>query len=224
MERIDIFKHLSTKNNDELYSKLNFAGLIGSTAMMAYLYRLSASKPKLKQHYGEDASGRIANYFRYAAFTCATIALYHFVLYTRYPLKQIEDKSGFEIPKQFNLSDKTRYLLASCIAIPALIIEFLGWKEAKWTMLNPGKFEKQKELFGGIYNYIRHPIYLGEFSWFYTISLLLNNPTLFIISGVIMQPACYSICKSDEMELINHFGDKYKKYCDKTGFWFPKLS
>mmetsp|Transcript_9128 Transcript_9128/g.8210 ORF Transcript_9128/g.8210 Transcript_9128/m.8210 type:complete len:227 (-) Transcript_9128:199-879(-) len=219
-ERIDIFKHLSTENNAELFSKINFIGLVGSTAMMAYLYQKSAAKPELEEKYGEDFSGRLSNYFRYAAFGCGTLCLYHFLLYPKYPIKDIQD--GLGIPDKFDLNDKTRYLIASLIAIPAIIIELFGWKEAKWTPLNPAKFEKEKELFGGIYNYIRHPIYLCEFSWFYTLSLLLNNPSLLILSGVIMQPACYALCKADEMDAINHFGDRYKKYCDKTGFWFPK--
>ena len=161
-ERIDVFRHIS--NNDELFSKLNFIGLIGSTAMMSYLYKMSASKPELEQKYGEDFTARLSNYLRYAAFGFGTLAVYHFLLYPKYEVKEVKKTLG--IPDKFDMNDRTRYFIASCIAIPAIIIELLGWKEAKWTPLNPAKFEKEKELSGGIYNYIRHPIYLCEFSWF----------------------------------------------------------
>ena len=162
------------------------------------------------------------NIYRYLAFAVGFKVLYHFIMYKKYPMSQIEQELG--VQNGFNVSDKTRYLIASCIAIPAIIIELLGWKEAGWTPLNPIKVDKQKKLFGGIYDYIRHPIYLCEFSWFATLSILMNSPFLLITSGIIAAPCCYHMCRSDEMQAINHFGDEYKRYMDKTGMFFPKMS
>eukprot|EP00484_Ammonia_sp_Unknown_P010661 CAMPEP_0197055902 /NCGR_PEP_ID=MMETSP1384-20130603/75200_1 /TAXON_ID=29189 /ORGANISM="Ammonia sp." /LENGTH=167 /DNA_ID=CAMNT_0042489655 /DNA_START=30 /DNA_END=530 /DNA_ORIENTATION=+ len=162
-DQIDIFKHFSGPSDQSVVlSRINFAGLVGSTALMTYLYKMSISKQALEDKYGEDFAPRLANYFRYAAFGMGCAVIYHFWMYQKYPL-QAQQELG--IPSEFSLSKKQRYLIASCIAIPALIVEALGWKEAKLTPLSPAKFETEKELFGGIYDYIRHPIYLSEFSW-----------------------------------------------------------
>ena len=220
MNNIDIFKQLSGEKNGDLVSKLNMVGLIGSTAMMTYFYKLSVSKDKLEEKYGEDFAPRLANYFRYGVIGAGCMVLYHYLLYPRYPLKDMENSLG--IPSKFNLSDKQRYFIASCIAIPAIIIELLGWKEAKWSPIIPSKADKQKQLFGGVYNYIRHPIWFCEYSWFYTLALLMNHPFLLLISGVIMQPSCYLICKYDEKDAIDHLGQEYQDYRKKVGFWFPK--
>eukprot|EP01084_Bolivina_argentea_P061476 112348_1 len=222
-DSIDIFKQYSSSNN-ELISKINFAGIIGSTALMTYLYGLSCSKDKLEKTYGEDFAPKFATYFRWGILGAGALTMYHFLLYSKYPIKKMENK--LNVSNKFNVSDKTRYIIASCIAIPALIVEILGWMEAKSAPLNPGKTQNiiyKAKLYGGVYNYMRHPIFFCEFTWCYTLSLLLNNPMLLVISGVIMQPACYIMCKFDEKDALNKFGNEYKQYMDRTGFWFPKL-
>eukprot|EP01083_Nonionella_stella_P044200 119097_1 len=222
MQGVDVFNHLTPQSNQELVAKFNFFGIIGSTAMMTYFYRMSVSRDKLETVYGEDFAPRCSNYYRYASFGFGALVLYHFLLYPNYPLKQVEKHLG--ISQTFRLSKKQRYLIASCIAIPALIIEFFGWKEAKSRPLNPGgQHASNYKIFGGIYNYVRHPIYICEFSWFYTLSLLLNNPFCLVLSGIVIQPACYHICKSDEMDATHILGDEYREYARRTGFWIPKM-
>eukprot|EP01084_Bolivina_argentea_P111401 198773_1 len=180
MENIDIFKKFANGKNDYSLSKMNFFCMMSSTALMTYFYRLSCSREELKERVGpkQENVTKYAKYLRYAAWVTGSAVIYHFMLYPDHRLTKIEN--NLNIPNEFNLSKKQRYGIAAFIAIPAIIIELLGWKEAKWTVFAP---HTQKELFGGIYNYIRHPIYLCEFSWFYTLSILMNDPFLFIISG-----------------------------------------
>eukprot|EP00485_Elphidium_margaritaceum_P012852 CAMPEP_0202707978 /NCGR_PEP_ID=MMETSP1385-20130828/20250_1 /ASSEMBLY_ACC=CAM_ASM_000861 /TAXON_ID=933848 /ORGANISM="Elphidium margaritaceum" /LENGTH=228 /DNA_ID=CAMNT_0049366835 /DNA_START=28 /DNA_END=714 /DNA_ORIENTATION=- len=222
-DRMNIFYHLpsQTANHQALYAKINFFGILGSTAFMVYFYKLSIGKEQIERRYGEDFVAHIANYCRYASFACGGLALYHFLLYPRYPLKEAEQ--NLNIPSQFGLSSTQRRIIASCIAIPAIIVELLGWKEAKSTPLNVTKIDHQKQMFGGIYDYVRHPIYFCEFSWMYTLSLLLDSPFLLAVSAVVMQPACYVLCKYDEQDAIHHFGESYKKYCKRTAFWIPNI-
>ena len=47
LDRIDLLKYTWAGDNAPLMSKINFAAFVGSTAIMAYLYRMSISKQKL---------------------------------------------------------------------------------------------------------------------------------------------------------------------------------
>ena len=74
----------------------------------------------------------------------------------------------------------------------------------------------------GIYKRIRHPMYLSFFLWALGQALLIEN----WISGPLGLIAFYLIylfrVDSEEQQLIEHFGDKYKQYQSKTGRLFPK--
>ncbi len=222
-QKIDIFERLLDENKGALVSKINFGCMVASTALMTYFYRISCHSKTLKDKYGYFQGPERQRFYKYLTIAAGALATYHFILYPKYPLKEAENK--LNIPSKFNLSKEWRFTIATCIAIPALIIEVLGWREIGMAPIDPDKqeFIGYKELFGGIYNHIRHPIYFAEFSWFYTLSLLMNNPFCLLISGLIMQPACYDMCRQDEIECESRFGNEYKKYKEHTGFWFPKL-
>eukprot|EP01083_Nonionella_stella_P060021 156970_1 len=223
LQKIDVFKRFPNGNNDQLISRINFASMLGSTALMCYLYRLSTTPSLTEKVWGGKDAPKMSRYLKYTAFLAAAVATYHFVLYPQHKMEDVEDK--LNIPTSFSLSKQWRQTIAICIAVPSLIAELMAWKEVGMAPLDPDNqdFVGYRELFGGIYNYVRHPIYFCEFTWFYTLSLLLDSPLLLIASGVIFQPACYHMCKSDDYQLERQFGGEFKKYEKKTGFWLPKL-
>lgn len=81
--------------------------------------------------------------------------------------------------------------------------------------------EARKLITTGIYQYIRHPLYLGEFisiwgyTYFYTSYWTLTGSIIFTILQ------CYR-AKIEERKLSKAFPE-YRKYMQLTGFLFPKF-
>lgn len=75
----------------------------------------------------------------------------------------------------------------------------------------------------GVYKYCRHPMYLSFWAWAVGQALLISN----WIAGPLGIIAIYFICvfrvEKEEQQLIDYFGDSYRKYMETTGKFFPKL-
>jgi protein-S-isoprenylcysteine O-methyltransferase Ste14 len=84
-------------------------------------------------------------------------------------------------------------------------------------------FENSAKLVtSGLYKYIRHPMYgsllfLGWGAFLKDINLITITVILIITS------ALFITCKVEEKEMINRFGEEYKKYMEKTRMWIPWL-
>ncbi len=79
------------------------------------------------------------------------------------------------------------------------------------------------EMFGGIYNYIRHPQTVGEMPWFVIIALFINSLFLTIWAIIMILIVTPIIIHFEEKDLIKRFGDEYREYQQHTGAIFPKL-
>ena len=82
---------------------------------------------------------------------------------------------------------------------------------------------KTTKMYGGIYNYIRHPQTIGEMPWFIIIALFLNSLFLVIWSTTMILIVSPIIMYFEEKDLIERFGDAYREYQKRTGAVFPKL-
>lgn len=74
----------------------------------------------------------------------------------------------------------------------------------------------------GPYKYIRHPIY--AYYYLLSIGFFLSSPDLRF--GIITLLACFEFyrrAKREEKLLLAKFGQKYQKYMEETGMFFPKL-
>ena len=49
------------------------------------------------------------------------------------------------------------------------------------------------------------------------------NNYLFLIWAVLQHPIWHLNVMKEEQLVVNVFGDEYKKYCEKTGRFFPKI-
>lgn len=78
-------------------------------------------------------------------------------------------------------------------------------------------------MFGGIYNYIRHPQTVGEMPWFVIIALFVNSLFLTIWTIIMILIVSPIIIHFEEKDLIIRFGDEYREYQQRTGAVFPKL-
>jgi protein-S-isoprenylcysteine O-methyltransferase Ste14 len=131
----------------------------------------------------------------------------------------------FEIFGKFIFSSET------FIQVIGLAVFYIGSIIYNWTILIAGKYlrpapsnilKNQKLVKNGPFSIIRHPLYTSYFLILVGFSFIFLNlwiliPALFVIIGI------YPTSKSEEKNLIETFGDDYKKYQKKVGMFFPKL-
>jgi protein-S-isoprenylcysteine O-methyltransferase Ste14 len=104
--------------------------------------------------------------------------------------------------------------------VPCLILVGKGVIDAGSETLSPSK---ETEMYGGIYNYIRHPQSLGEFPLFVAFGFMLNSWFFVVISFVFIIIYIPIMIHFEEKDLTRRFGDKYTAYKERTGALFPKL-
>ncbi len=108
-------------------------------------------------------------------------------------------------------------VVLACVFTPIWI---KGIKDAGRETMEPSE---STQMYGGIYNYIRHPQMLGEMPWFVIIALFLNSLLLVIWSILMILITSPIIIYYEEKDLVERFGDDYREYQHRTGAVFPKL-
>jgi protein-S-isoprenylcysteine O-methyltransferase Ste14 len=111
-------------------------------------------------------------------------------------------------------------VICAAILVPGSIIMLKGVKDAGKETAQPSK---GTEIYGGIYNYIRHPQSLGEFPMFVAIAFASNSWFLVILMTIFMVFYVPIMIHYEEADLIRRFGNSYREYQKKTGALFPKL-
>lgn len=87
------------------------------------------------------------------------------------------------------------------------------------------RLEIQKEhniITEGIYNHVRHPMYISLNTFSFAMSLMSSNLLLIIFSLLVMLPFPW-IARQEESMLIDQFGDEYRNYMGRTGRFFPRI-
>ncbi len=74
----------------------------------------------------------------------------------------------------------------------------------------------------GPYRYVRHPFYLAFILAVVGGSLVAANWFIFL-SGLVPTGFLIARTRIEEEELVERFGDSYRKYMAKTGRYFPRL-
>jgi len=88
-----------------------------------------------------------------------------------------------------------------------------------WTLVHGAKDELVTR---GLYKYVRHPQYSGLF--LVMIGMLIQWPTL--ITGLMFPVLIfvyYKLSKREEADMIEKFGERYRRYMEKTPMFIPKL-
>ena len=90
-----------------------------------------------------------------------------------------------------------------------------------WTQSYDYQIKKNHELVSkGIYQYIRHPIYLSVIL-VYTGGLIISQTYLFTVFLIILSIWAYSHGKREEKILLKQFGGNYHDYMKKTKMFIP---
>ncbi len=125
------------------------------------------------------------------------------------------------------LSDWFRLIM---ICVTALSIPFTLWGYRtlgkNWVhALEPSKFLQRKRetlVTSGPYHYVRHPIYLGAFTFIIAQTLVAANWLLLLPALAIITIFYMQIGKEETM-LIDRFGDEYREYMKRTPRFIPKF-
>ncbi len=109
-----------------------------------------------------------------------------------------------------------------------IIFSFFAWlqvfsfKSLKENYAPEILIQKEHELItGGIYRFIRHPQYVSQILSDLGAGLALMN--FLVIPAVLLfeLPLFYLRAKEEEKLLLKHFGDEFKAYKKRSGFFIP---
>ncbi len=191
---------------------LNFISLLISFFLLGYIYILSLQPMKKAEKLGDKAWKYCKN-LRALSSIFEFISILNFILWIWYPLPMVDE---WIISQNIWIG----VLIAICIFIPCFIIMIKGVLDAGSETISPSE---ETEMYGGIYNYIRHPQTIGEFPIYIALGFFLNSWFLAIISLIFIVFYTPIMIHYEEKDLIRRFGDKYREYQKRTGALFPKL-
>jgi len=81
---------------------------------------------------------------------------------------------------------------------------------------------EETEMYGGIYNHIRHPQTLGEMPMFPAIAFMVNSWFLVIVLTTYIIIYTPIMIYLEEKDLVNRFGEEYRQYQKEVGVLLPK--
>lgn len=201
---------LSFEEVATMMSWINFVVLVASSVLFTIFYIKSVGPAALERKIGQSAYKKCATYRLVASFFMLVVAI-NYVLYFWFPLP-------LSIPVTFPWPWFISALIAVCIGLPSGYIMLRGVKDAGEETMEP---KREHEMYGGIYELIRHPQAVGEFPLWWSIAFLVHSPFLVMFSFVYI-PIWYCFCVAEEKDLLIRYGSPYKEYCKSVGFWIPK--
>jgi len=127
--------------------------------------------------------------------------------------------------------DFANYSLPNWLAWAGIVLFALAiwllWRShhdlgSNWTV-TPALRKEHELITGGVYKFMRHPMYSAHLIWAIAQIMILHN-WIAGYSFLIVQIPFYLVrIKNEEAMMIEQFGGVYKAYMEKTGRLFPKL-
>jgi protein-S-isoprenylcysteine O-methyltransferase Ste14 len=179
---------------------VNMAVMVAAGTACWGLYLTSVSPVCLSRRMGAGAY-RFCKVCRYASVAMMAMPVVNYMLYLRYPL-------AMGIPEKMPWPWWVSLLAAAAMAAPATWLILRGISDAGAETMSPGR---AKDLYGGIYQHMRHPQVTGAILLWVAMAVGLHSPLLVIISALTV-PAWLIICLLEERDLLLRFGDKYRGY------------
>ena len=82
---------------------------------------------------------------------------------------------------------------------------------------------RQTLITSGVYRVIRHPMYASQLLWCVAQALLLHNWIAGLAGFVIFLPMYLVRVPNEEQMMLDHFGNRYQGYCQRTGRLLPRV-
>jgi len=182
-----------------------------SSIIFSVLYVKSVRPAHRERRVGECAY-RQCGRLRMWSMIVMTAAMACFVLYRWFPLPI--DPLPAKLPWPYPLSAAVAVL----VGVPAMTLILLGMRDAGTEAIAP---DRASEMYGGIYERIRHPQILGEAPIWLVVALLLDSPSLALLSLVYLV-VWYWWAVEEERDLLLRFGQAYADYRERTGMLMPR--
>lgn len=189
----------------------NLLSLILSSLLSWYFYIQSAMPTIRAEVHGEKAWDDCRRFRKIAGFF-VFILLVSMVLWNWFPVP--------ELNWVINADPRIPQFIGTLLLIPFSVILVKSLKDAGRESFEP---TRETKLYGGIYNYIRHPQLLGRTPLTIVLTLWLNSLFLLIFSCIFLSFVVPSIIYYEEKDLVKRFGDSYIQYRNQTGAIFPKF-
>ncbi len=193
-----------------MISWINVAVLMASSFLFTLFYVKSVSPAALEKRIGASAYQKCSTYRMVSAAFMGVVAVDYF-LYHWFPLH-------LPLPDAFPWPWSVSAVVAAGIAIPSLYLMSRGVKDAGEETMRP---KREHEMYGGIYDRIRHPQAVGEFPLWWVLAFLVHSPFLVLFSFLYI-PVWYYLCLAEERDLLIRYGTAYEEYRQRVGFWIPK--
>ena len=125
-----------------------------------------------------------------------------------------------------------RLLIFPLNILLSLVLIVFGLFFMAWASLALFKFGKgtpaplvptEKLVISGPYKYCRNPLLLGASSYYFGVSFLLNSVGAFILAFLALLVGSAYVKLVEERELLERFGEEYKKYRSSTPFLIPRF-
>ncbi len=195
----------------EIISWTNFIFLNVSAILSFYVYTLSIMTVTREQNKGKKAWKESIR-LRILADIIWILFILNFILWIWFPVKSI----NWPISQDYI----SLFIISVIFMLPFLIITFKAVKDAgSETVITSVK----NEMYGGIYNYIRHPQMLGTAPIILLICCLLNSLILLIWFSILIVIIIPIVIHFEEKDLLLRFGELYKDYQRRTGAIIPKF-
>jgi protein-S-isoprenylcysteine O-methyltransferase Ste14 len=112
------------------------------------------------------------------------------------------------------------------LAAAGLLLAVTGWVLAIWSVVCLGRafgvlVAVRGVVLGGIYKWVRHPMYLGYACVFTSLILVHSSVAYFILVPINISLLVYR-AQLEEARLSN-YSPAYREYMKRTGSFFPKL-
>ena len=195
----------------EIISLVNFISLNVSAILSFYVYTLSVMPVTRELKKGKKA-WKESNRLRILADVIWALFILNFILSIWFPVKSLNWPISQDYPSLF--------ITSIILMVPFLIIIFKAVIDAgSETIIT----SEDNQMYGGIYNYIRHPQMLGASPLVLLICCLLNSLILLYWFSILISIIVPIVIYFEEKDLLERFGESYKEYKGKTGAIIPKI-
>lgn len=185
-----------------------FVGMVWYTVF----YILSVRPAQLEIKIGEKAYKRCA-LLRQISFVGMGLSMLLEVLYFFFPL-------DIGLPLRL-INGLAGWIISAVLGIAFTVFATIIIKKVSKVATDSFTPQKKNEMFGGIYNKIRHPQAIADISYWFAFAFLFNSTFLLVIA-VIWVPINYLLVLAEEKDLRIRYGQSYINYMKQTNRFIPK--
>lgn len=106
------------------------------------------------------------------------------------------------------------------VGIPILCISGYSSFSGLWIVFGEVR-ETPSVIRTGVFNYVRHPVYLGEILLYQGLCVI-SMSIVSYVAAVAAAIFLFSLARFEERMLLRRFGDDYRRYIREVGMFIPR--